>query len=85
MVDDGTGPGLSQKRLGQKAGTETVSLTPQQAALHASPVVKMDHTGSLASESAAVIDDLGSAHNNMQPYQTVKCVIALQGLYPSEN
>jgi len=85
MVDDGNGPGLTPRAIGSKSGQETVSLTPQQAALHASPVVKMDTTGSLTSGNAAVIDDTGSAHTNMQPYQTVKCVIALQGLYPSRN
>jgi len=85
MVDDGNGPGLTSRPLGQRAGVETVSLTPQQAALHASSVVKMDTTGSLTSGNAAVIDDTGSAHTNMQPYQTVKCVIALQGTYPSRN
>lgn len=27
----------------------------------------------------------GQAHNNMQPYNTLSCIIALQGLYPSRN
>ena len=85
MVDDGNGPGLTPRPLGQRAGTETTSLTPEQAALHASPVVKMDTTGSLTSGNAAVIDGKGTSHNNMQPYLAVKCVIAIQGTFPSRN
>lgn len=27
----------------------------------------------------------GSAHNNMSPYNTLTCIIALQGLFPSRN
>lgn len=27
----------------------------------------------------------GNAHNNMQPYTTLNCIIALNGLYPSRN
>jgi len=83
MVHDGDGPGLTNRFMGSKSGQETVSLTAQQAALHASPVVKMDTTGSLTSGNAAVIDDSGTAHNNMQPFQTVKCIIAIQGFMPS--
>ncbi len=88
MMDDGSGPGLTPRNLGAKIGQETVSLTAQQAALHASPVVKMDTTGSLTSGNAAVIDDTGSAHTNMQPSQTVKCVIAIDlsiSTYPSRT
>ena len=85
MIDDGNGPGLTNRVLGSKIGQETVSLTPQQAALHASPVVDMDNNGALTSGSAAVIGDSGSAHNNIQPSQTLKCVIALDGVFPSRS
>lgn len=37
--------------------------------------------------SNAVLSVTGSTqpHNNMQPYTTLKCIIALQGIYPSRN
>jgi microcystin-dependent protein len=37
-VHQGTGPGLSQRRLGQKGGTERVALTPNHLASHTHPL-----------------------------------------------
>lgn len=37
------------------------------------------HSGSIANAGG------GQAHNNMQPFQTINFIIALQGLFPSRN
>lgn len=123
-VHAGNGPGLSDRRLGAKGGTETVTLTTQQIPSHnhaitnAAGSVKVGNEGKgVATESTAAGNYLGNStdayrtadggatlaagsveisgntnsngggqsHNNMQPYQVVNYIIALQGTFPSRN
>jgi microcystin-dependent protein len=50
-------------------------------------VYKNEPVGTLVSMRAGAIADAGSnqAHNNMQPFLTIRFCIALQGLFPSRN
>ncbi len=110
LIHQGTGPGLSQRQLGQKSGTENETLTENQMPDHthtlrasggsATTAVPTDNV--LASTGRSRLYDSGAAnvdmdasaitstgsgqsHNNMQPYNTLNCIIALQGLFPSRN
>jgi len=86
MVDDGTGPGLTQKRLGERSGQESVTLSQQQVGIGTSAVVKLD---AASGPSGFATTSLGGSqsHTNMQPFLTVKCVIAVDETftYPSRN
>jgi len=68
----GTGPGLSQHRLGEQSGQEQVPLQQTKVA-----------TGD--SVPATVNAGAGASLPNMQPYTCVSFIIALDGLYPSRN
>lgn len=109
MVHAGRGPGLTDRRQGQRSGTENVVLNTNQLPAH-THTLRADSSGgdsvlpddrvlssagrlrvyADAADSdmdASAIADAGSsqAHNNMQPYVTVSCIIALTGVYPSRN
>ena len=75
-VHEGTGPGLSNRPLGQKGGVEQVTLTASQMPAHAHWVPLGWPTGNAGG---------GQAHENMQPYGVVNYIIALSGLYPSPD
>ncbi len=100
-------------QLGQKGGTETVTVNVSELAAHThaakgttadgdkfagqttrsfatstdatDPIYKAQ--GNLVAMDNGIISSTGGsqAHNNMQPYQTLGYVIALQGLFPSRN
>ncbi|WP_346857048.1 tail fiber protein [uncultured Draconibacterium sp.] len=114
----GSGPGLTPRPLGQKSGTETVTLTTTQMPSH-------NHTGTGTIQCASGQPDEsnpagmvpasltngaegyaetpngnmkangvtlavgntggGQAHTNVQPYQCVNYIIALEGIFPSRN
>ena len=118
-IHQGTGPGLTPRAMGQKAGAEHVYLTANTMPVHghsaqaqmkasssdaqtdapAGKVLAKATRGDLygdpasladmASESVSVtVNDNaggGQPHDNMQPYQVVNFVIALQGLYPTRD
>jgi microcystin-dependent protein len=118
-IHQGTGPGLTPRAMGQKAGSEHVYLTANTMPVHghsaqaqmkasssdaqtdapAGKVLAKAPRGDLygdpasladmASESVSVtVNDNaggGQPHDNMQPYQVVNFVIALQGLYPTRD
>jgi len=44
-----------------------------------------DTADTTMSSAAIASSGGGQAHNNMQPYNTLNCIIALQGLFPSRN
>jgi len=111
-VHAGQGPGLSRYLLGQKAGTETTTLTVANLPVHthaanaAGPAGNSnDAIGNIWADDAGVSsatyssgaatgtmksDAIGNtggnqAFNNVQPYQVVNFIIALQGTFPSRN
>lgn len=113
-VHKGDGPGLSPRKLGEKGGTETVTLTTNQIPSHAHNLEVVNGAGdtntpagnSLAGHGTAVppvgnfstagpnatarsgsisTTGGGQSHNNMQPYQVLNFVIALEGVYPSRS
>jgi microcystin-dependent protein len=110
IIHEGSGPGLSHRSLGSKAGTETETLSVNQMPAHthtqrasggsatsvtptnnvlASPrrTRLYDSSGANTNMNAAAITNTGGSqsHNNMQPYTTLNCIIAMQGIYPSRN
>lgn len=109
MVHEGRGPGLSDRRLGQRSGSETEVLTASQIPSHnhqlkanssrGDSVLPNDrvlaNTGRTRLYSAPGSDSMGvtsiassgqgDAHENMQPFITLRCIIAIQGLYPSRS
>lgn len=108
MIHAGTGPGLTSRRLGDKMGNETETLTTNQLPSHThtlrasggSATAVVPNGNVLASPGRTRLYDSGAAnadmnassitsaggsqsHNNMQPYNTLNCIIALQGTFPS--
>ena len=109
MVHQGSGPGLTTRRLGNRAGEENVTLQEVQLPSH-THTLRADSSGgdsvlpddrvvskvgrlrvfantSDVDMGASSITETGDSrsHNNMQPYTTLSCIIALQGIYPSRN
>lgn len=106
----GSGPGLTTRRLGEKSGSENVTLNINQVPSH-NHQIKAANTGGddtdplTAKAFATAADDLyldssqtgtmqdeivtsaggNGSHNNLQPYQCVNFIIALQGTFPSRN
>jgi microcystin-dependent protein len=95
--------------LGQKGGTETVTLVADQLPRHTHAVNAQSQAGTSSTPdnnywatgqvnlyaSTAANGTMGSsaigitggnmAHNNVMPYFAVSFIIALQGIYPSQN
>ncbi len=69
----GTGPGLTQKRLGQKGGSEVLTLLARKAVAKAQP--GGDVEGVTGKQQISTY----------QPYTVVNFIIAVQGIYPSRN
>lgn len=120
----GNGPGLTFRPLGQKSGTENVTLTASQIASHShtatttaamnassaegdsstpggkipakSGIGDPDFTdpanadAQLDAAAIAASTTIGNAggsqaHTNVQPFQCINFIIALQGVYPSPS
>ena len=117
-VHAGTGPGLSTKTLGEKAGVENVTLNVTQIPSHnhsgqgtiqakngqpdeSNPggqvpaslsngtegYADASNTDMKAGEVNVTVGNSGGnqSHNNIQPFQCVNFIIALEGVYPSRN
>ena len=109
-IHQGQGPGLANRTLGGKSGSEQVTLTTQQMPSHNHPLQVSTANGAGANPggnvlagsallegyadeipdtpmSASAISPTGgsTAHNNMQPYQVIRFIVALFGIYPSRS
>lgn len=110
LIHEGAGPGLSDRRIGSKLGTESETITVNQMPSHAHTLRASGGSATavapagnvLASPGRTRLYDGGSAntdmnaaaitstggdrsHNNMQPYNTLSCIIAVQGIFPSRS
>ena len=117
-VHAGQGTGLTNRRLGQKAGVEDVTLNINQTPSHqhkgtgtilandkasdsSNPKGKVpsimtkgvrayadQHTTMMKDNGLEIVtDNVGGnqAHSNMQPFQVINFIIALEGVYPSRS
>ena len=75
-VHAGTGPGLTPRLLGQKGGHEALDLSKSDLLSPAETVVAAPRR-----RDRPIQIDL--EHDNMQPYQCVNFIIAVEGIYPS--
>jgi microcystin-dependent protein len=71
-IHPGTGPGLSNRRLGEKGGHEAFKL-----ASNTLPGSKKPGT--------TIYTNQANTENNMPPYLGINYIIALEGLYPSRS
>jgi microcystin-dependent protein len=107
----GQGPGLSPRTLGERGGSETVTLTSSQMPAHIHGVNAVSGGGNntaptsnvwAASSSRdnqysnaspnttmnpAAIGVAGGSqpHDNVQPFQCINFIIALEGIFPPRN
>ena len=106
----GSGNGLTPRHIGQKGGTETVSLTAQNLPAHTHPMHGSSGAGDdpkplglYPASSTATGEDLyadssngpmgstaanstgNTPHANVQPFQCVTFIIAVQGIFPSRS
>ncbi len=111
-VHAGNGPGLSDRRLGGKGGTETNTLTTGQLPSHTHNQMASSNGPDVKSPTGAFLPTIGrsgeetyasaagtatpmggaightgsnQAVNNVQPFQCVNFIIALQGVFPSRS
>jgi len=110
LIHEGQGPGLTPRRLGERGGAETVTLTTNQIPNHSHTLRASSGSATKSTPAGNVLASTGrtrlydssdsnvdmdvtaitaagggQAHNNMQPYNTLTCIIALVGVYPSRN
>ncbi len=92
LVGPGAGPGLSEHRVGQQGGFESVTLTVAQLPAHEVAVVQAGEStsdeGGAAAESGEARNTSiggGQAHTNMPPYVAIQTCIAVDGVFPSRN
>ena len=76
-IHAGTGPGLTNRWLGEKSGAETVTVTQSEMPAHSHPP---QWTSDVTLNAGG-----GQGHQNMQPYLVLNNIIALQGIYPSSS
>ena len=100
-IHAGNGPGLTPRRLGQKGGSETNTLTNAQLPSHShtqpagntnpgTQVVEGNQgaiTSGATSNTTINTNTSGGSQavNNIQPFQTVYYIICLQGTFPSRS
>lgn len=83
-VHPGTGPGLSNKRLGSKFGTElSTEISAQKGYVKVSGPAEKPQVPNIEILKDMNLDTRPS--NNMQPSLGVNYIIALEGIYPSRN
>ncbi|RKQ71770.1 microcystin-dependent protein [Litorimonas taeanensis] len=70
VVGDGTGPGLTSRRIGARGGVETVKNLPKNVATADGDSAQQFTEGS---------------EQNMQPFQVMKYCVVTNGIFPSRN
>ncbi len=101
VMQQGTGPGLSNRTLGQKFGTETESLQVNQLPAHNHVIVvsaptddpkdantagvMMGKPGGAPANKAVQFTGDGDGHNNVQPSMPLNYCIAMTGTFPSRS
>lgn len=110
MMGARNGPGLTPRQLGEKSGSESVTLSQAQVPSHSHTLRANNGNGDsvltndrvvasagrlgIYNDSANVDMDAtaisdaagaGQSHNNMQPYVTMSCIIAIEGIFPSRS
>lgn len=115
-LSQGQGPGLTNRVLGEVAGTETVTVTAQQMPAHTHLVVVTASEATTPSTANGVVPaapknsglfylppDVGTQrdcpietdsitssggnepHNNIMPITAISYIIAMYGIFPSQN
>jgi microcystin-dependent protein len=77
-LGQGSGPGLPAAVLGQMAGTESVTLTGQQIALHTHPLMASSAPGT-ASKPTSLMVLANQPNNQVSMYGSVAATIPLAG------
>jgi microcystin-dependent protein len=77
-LGQGTGPGLPNAVLGQMAGTESVTLTGQQIALHTHPLMASSAQGTLSKPTTSSVL-ANQANNQVSMYGPVANTVPLAG------
>ncbi|MEM6396525.1 MAG: tail fiber protein [Bacteroidota bacterium] len=82
-VHFGLGPGLTDRRMGEKSGREYNDLGTAQlpAPADGSAITSVDKPVRDFTSS----DDVFGYSDNMQPYQVINYVIVLHGIFPSRS
>lgn len=71
-IGSGTGPGLPTYLLGQTGGIETIN-------------ANLEHSHGLGTTSTVGTTAPVANFSNLQPFQTLNYIIALQGVFPSSE
>ncbi len=86
VIHNGHGPGLSNRQIGRRGGSETNMLNFKQmpASAHTGDVQTSTDTQGTPNPLVAGNRAI-QAQNNMQPYLALKYCVALVGVYPSRS
>lgn len=97
-MHQGTGSGLSSRTIGERAGVESVTLAANQipndtstaadaSTNRAASGTALARGGHYAGSQTHVLGSVGGSqpHPNMPPYAVLSWIIALQGIFPSQN
>lgn len=80
------GTGNNAHPLGQKSGTESVTIQPiNMPEFVNSGTTDIPTSGSVVQAATIGTVNIAAAHNNMQPYLGLNYIIALVGVYPSQG
>ncbi len=94
-IGSNTGPGLTTRRLGEKGGSENITITNTQMPTNAQ-TVPMVKNRAVGTASTGIVEGRidgtknftvggGQSHTNTPPFLGMNYCIALYGIYPSRN
>jgi len=96
LIGQGSGPGLSSRSLGERAGTEFVTVTAANMPATGQTVTKVKNRA-VGTTSTGVVEGRvdgtknlavtggGQSHPNIPPFLVLNYCIALVGIYPSRS